>query len=133
MKHMEKYILLMMTSMTPMVATAAVGSPPDSAQVLMASGAGAALAALVSYKLTHKGSKEEAIINVLIALVGGMSFGFFGAQAVLGTQAPWLSFARTAPPFTALVLATGGTPIVEWVAGGGLLKFFRKKIGDNDD
>lgn len=131
--NMEKFVMLTIFALFPMVSSAAITAPVDSAQLLMACAAGSALSALFTFKVSRKVNEADAIINVLIALIGGMSFGYFGANGILMMDVGWLAFAKAYIPFTGLVLALSGSQFIEWIMGGGLVRIIKRRVGDDDN
>lgn len=125
-KVMKNIAVLSMISLSTLFGSAANTAPQDSANLMMACAFGSFLSAMYAWRKARADEQEntDALINVIIALVGGMSLGYFAT--------PWAQ--SVAPslgaPLIGWGLALSGSVFIEWAMGGGIAQFISRRFGD---
>lgn len=95
--------------------------------------AGGFIAALYSYWKSRKMKSDitDTSIWLTIALIGSIAMGLLGAPVIAGKSFFGLEIPEEAVPLVGFLLTVSGTPMIEWLLQGGLLRRFRKWIGDD--
>lgn len=102
-----------------------------SVAIILFSFLGALVAALFTYRnaIAARASADEKGINVMIALVAGvtcgMAAGFYG-HLIIGLD-------KIPGPISAAMFGVSGTYTMQWLFTGGFLKHLANKIGEKND
>lgn len=96
---------------------------------------GGFISALHSYWKSRKLKSDmtDTGIWLTIALLGSMAIGLLGAPVLAGHSFWGMTIPVEATPFIGLLFTLSGTPLIEWLLQGGLLRWARNKMGDNQE
>lgn len=120
--------VLAVMSLSILIGSAANSAPTDSANLMMACAFGSFLSAMYAWRKARADEQgnTDALINVIIALVGGMSLGYFAT--------PWAEgfFPSLGAPLIGWVLALSGSLIVERIMDGWLIRMLNRRFGGKE-
>lgn len=127
--------IIMLSSLAALSAKTTVLEKQHAPELIGAVLVGGFIAALYSFWKSRKMKSDvtDTGIWLTIALVGSMAIGLLGAPLLAGRSFWGLEIPHDAAPFIGLLFTLSGTPLIEWLLQGGLLRWIREKAGDSVD
>lgn len=130
---LEPFLLL--SSVSVLSAKTIIRGDPYAPELIGAVLVGGFIAALHSYWKSRKlrSDMTDTGIWLVIALLGSMAIGLLGAPVLAGRSFWGMTIPMEAMPFIGLLFTLSGTPLIEWLLQGGLLRWVRGKMGDKPE
>lgn len=124
---------LMLSAVSALSVRTVERGQPYAPELIGAVLAGGFIAALYSFWKSRKLKSDFTDMGIwlTIALIGSIALGLLGAPLIAGRTMWGVTIPLDAAPFVGLLLTISATPFIEWLLQGGLLRWVRKKLGDD--